>query len=232
MQTDSSPGIPGSSNDAPTGVGFTVATLVSYGINPLILPPLVYGLVLAHVGAPPHDIVLGASVGAVFLGLIPLVHVSWMRLRGDIESLEIRDRRQRIEPFLVAIGATLTALLVAASLTLIGRSLLILLLGCHLLNTSLLLGITRWWKISVHCASVAGAVATVGFAQYHLPGSLMHTSVVGELTLGIGGLLILLVLWARVRTGAHTLGQATAGTALGLFAPYAELYAGLKIFGL
>lgn len=231
MPSDSSPSVPNSTSGAPTSAGFAVATLVSYGVNPLILPPLVYGLVLAHIGAPLHDVVLAASLGAFFLGLIPLVHVSLMRLRGRVESLEIRDRKQRTEPFLVAIGATLAALVVAASVPLVGRLLLILLLGCHLLNSSLLLGITRWWKISVHCASVAGAVATVGFVQYHLPGSLPQTSVLGGLTLGLGGVLILLVLWARVRTGAHSMGQATAGTVLGLVAPYAELYAGLKVFG-
>ncbi len=40
-----------SQTDAPGGVGLWAAVAVSYVVSPLALPPLVYGLVLAHVGA-------------------------------------------------------------------------------------------------------------------------------------------------------------------------------------
>jgi hypothetical protein len=210
--------------EAPPGVGLTVAIIVSYVVNPLILPPLVYGLVLAHVGAPARDVATGAGVGALFLAVIPLAHVGWMRARGDVTSLEIRDRSKRTEPFLVVLGAALAALLLVGALELRGRWLLAALLGCHLLNTVLLMGITQWWKISVHCASVAGALGTLAFVYVHVPGSVMNASLLGGTVLGIGGILVPLLLWARVRSRAHTLGQATAGTVLGLTAPYAELY--------
>jgi len=218
--------------EAPAGAGLVVATVVSYGVNPLILPPLVYGLVLFHVGAPPTDVATGMGVGAVFLSLIPLAHVGWMWTRGEIGSLEIRDRRKRTDPFLVVLGAGLAALLLVGALDLEGRRLLAALLGCHLVNTSLLLGITRWWKISVHCSSVAGAVATLAFVRVHVPGVLMDGAFVGPAVLGTGLVLVALLLWARVRSRAHTLGQATAGTALGLVAPYLELLAVLPALGL
>jgi hypothetical protein len=48
---------------------------------------------------------------------------------------------------------------------------------------------------------------------------------VAEAVLLAGAVLVPLLLWARVRSRAHTLGQATAGTVMGLVAPYAELYA-------
>ena len=209
--------------EAPAGVGLVVATVVSYVVNPLVLPPIVYGLVLAHVGASPAGVALGAGIGGVFLGIVPLLHVGWMRYRGEIRSLEIRDRRKRTEPFLVALAATLAALFAVGALEVRGRRLVAALLGCHFLNTVLLLGITRWWNISVHCASVAGAVATLVFVRYHVPGTTLDTTVFGTGILGGGTILVFLLLWARVRSRAHTLEQAAVGTVLGLAAPYLEL---------
>jgi hypothetical protein len=196
---------------------------VSYLVNPLVLPPLVYGLVLAHIGASPANVALGAGIGGVFLGLVPLLHVGWMRYRGEIRSLEVRDRRKRTAPFVVALGATLAAMFAAGALDVRGRRLLAALLGCHFLNTVLLLGITRWWKISVHCASVAGALATLFFVRAHVPGSTLDTTLYGGGILSAGVVLVALLLWARVRSRAHTLEQAAAGTVLGLVAPYLEL---------
>lgn len=209
-----------------------VATAVSYVVNPLILPPLVYGLVLAHIGAPAEDVATGAGIGAVFLALVPLAHVGWMRARGEVESLEIRDRRKRTQPFFVVLGASLAALLLTEGLDIVGRRLLVALLGCHLLNTVLLLVVTRWWKISVHCASVAGALSTLVFVRCHVPGALMDGPVGGGGILGVGLGVVSLLLWARVRSRAHTLGQAVAGTGLGLVAPYLELSLMLPALGL
>jgi hypothetical protein len=218
-----SPAAASSRPEAPAGVGLVVATVVSYVVNPLVLPPIVYGLVLAHVGASTAGMVMGAGIGGVFLGLVPLLHVGWMRYRGEIRTLEIRDRRKRIEPFLVALASTLAALFAVGALDVRGRRLVAALLGCHFLNTVLLLGITQWWKISVHCASVAGAVATLVFVQNYVPGTTLDATVFGTGILGGGMILVLLLLWARVRSRAHTLEQAAAGTVLGLTAPYLEL---------
>jgi hypothetical protein len=217
--------------EAPGGVGFAVATIVSYVVNPLIFPPLVYGLVLAHVGAPAEDVAVGAGIGAVFLGLVPLAHVGWLWRQGAVDSLEIRDRRKRTEPFLVVLGAALAALVLVGGLDIAGRRLLVALLACHLLNTALLLGITRWWKISVHCASVAGALGTLAFVRYHVPGALMDGAVVGRAVMGVGLVVVPLLLWARVRSRAHTPTQAVAGTVLGLVAPYVELGLMLPVLG-
>lgn len=231
MSSEPSAAVSSSKVEAPEGIGLVVATVVSYVVNPLILPPLVYGLALAHVGAQAEDVVTGAGIGAVFLGVIPLLHVGWMRIRGDIGSLEIRDRSKRTEPFLVVMGAGLAALLLVGGLEIRGQFLLGALLTCHLLNTALLLGITRWWKISVHCASVAGAVGTLAFVRFHVPGAVMDSPIIGRAVLGTGIILVPLLLWARVRSRAHTLEQATAGTVLGLVAPYLELLVMLTALG-
>lgn len=208
----------------PGGAGWWVATALSYVVSPLALPPIVYGTVLVHVGASRPDVIWGAGLAFVFLSLVPLLYVGWMWLRGRIESLEIRDRAKRTGPFLVVIGASVVAFAAVWGMEMRGRRLIAALIGCHVLNTSLLFLITAWWKISVHCASVAGAVATLAFVHHHVPGTLLDASLVEGPLLGGGAVLVLGVLWARVRSRAHTLGQAVAGTGLGL-APYMELFA-------
>jgi hypothetical protein len=208
--------------EAPGGYGLWGATIVSYGVNPLVLPPLVYGAVLAHVGADRGDVLWGAGIGGTFLALIPLAYVGWMRARERIESLEIRDRTKRTGPFLVVLGAGLTAFGIVLGVEMTGRRLLAALIGCHVLNVSLLFLVTTGWKISVHCASTAGAVATLVFVQHHVPGTVLVGPLVEASLVGGGVVLMVLMLWARVWSRAHTLGQAVAGTVLGL-APYAEL---------
>lgn len=197
--------------------------LVSYIVNPLVLPPIVYGLVLQHVGAPAADVVWGVGIGAFFFALVPLVHVGSLRVRGVIDSLEIRDRSKRLGPFLVSLAAGIAALITVLFVDVTGRRLLAALVGCHVLNTVFLFLVTTQWKISVHCTSIGGAVATLVFARIHVPGALLDASMTGGLVLGVGAILVPLLLWARVRSRAHTMAQAVAGSVLGLVAPYLEL---------
>ena len=217
--------------EAPGGGGLWVATALSYVVSPLALPPLVYGTVLSHVGASWADVLWGAGIGFVFLALVPLVYVGGMRVQGRIASLEIRDRSKRTEPFLVVLGAGVLAFGTVLGAEIVGQRLLAALIGCHVLNTILLFLITTWWKISVHCASVTGAVATLLFVHVHVPGIVLGTAVVGGGLFAGGALLAGMMLWARVRSRAHTLGQAVAGTGLGL-APYGELFALAQSIGL
>jgi len=218
--------------DAASGVGLWAAVAVSYVVSPLALPPLVYGLVLAHVGASWADVAWGAGIGLVFLSVVPLVYVGGMRLQGRIASLEIRNRAKRTEPFLVALGASGAALATVLGIDIAGRWLLAALMACHALNTTLLFLITTRWKISVHCASVAGAVSTLAFVQEHVPGRMLDGFPMEAAVLAGGAGLVGLVLWARVRSRAHTLAQAVAGTGMGLVAPYLELVALSDAIGL
>ena len=217
--------------EAPQGVGLWVATVVSYVVSPLALPPLVYGAVLVHVGASWIDVARGAGIGFVFLSVVPLAYVAWMRLQGRIGSVEIRDRSKRTEPFLVTLAVGAIAFAVALGAEMTGQRLLAALIGCHVLNTSLLFVVTAWWKISVHCASVSGAVATLVFMQHHVAGTVLDAPVVGHGVLVGGALLVAVMIWARVRSRAHTPLQAVAGAGLGL-ASYGELLLLARTVGL
>ncbi len=231
MSSDSSAVVSASGIEAPGGIGLWGALFVSYVANPLVLPPVVYGTALAHVGAPPLDVGKGVGIAVVFLVLMPLAYVGWMRAQGHVASLEIRDRTKRTGPFLVVLGAGVAAFAAVLGTELVGQRLLAALVGYHVVNTGLLGLITMRWKISVHCASVAGAVATLAFLSVHVPGRVLRPEAVGHVE-WMGGIgLVVLVLWARIRSRAHTPSQAVAGTVLGL-APYLELLAVARTLGL
>lgn len=64
-----------------------------------------------------------------------------------------------------------------------------------------ILAVTTRWKISVHTAVSGGAVALLALTYGPWP--------------LVGGVLVVLVGWSRVRLRDHTLAQALAGAALG-----------------
>lgn len=204
--------------------GARLATAVAYAVSPPVLAPLLFGLVLAAGGAAPRTV--GATMAAALLcfGLIPLGYVGWLVRRGEVASLEVRDRAKRGKAFFVgtlssAVGVFVVMAVAAGPV----RGLAGALAACIALN-SLLLGVaTRHGKISIHAATVAGfaamlgVVAWAGWPGLHLGGGWLRPSAV------VGLLLVPLVMWARVRAGAHTRGEVAAGALFGLILPVIEL---------
>jgi membrane-associated phospholipid phosphatase len=186
-----------------------------------LLPPVLFGLALAHVGAGGGAVAWGVGVGVVFFALVPLGLLVWMVRRGQVRSIEVRERTRRWRPFLAGLGTTAAAFVLALSVAHAGRALLAALIGCQLVNTAVLLGITLRWKISIHAVSIAGFVAALAFiagAPWPEVAGLLDPGWL--LTLAP---LIPLVGWARVRLQAHTWAQVLGGTFFGLVIPYAEL---------
>ena len=201
-----------------------VAQGLSHVVNPLLLPPLLFGLVLAHLGAPLSEIGWAVSVGVVFFVLLPLAYVVRLLHGRHIQSLEIPERAKRWRPLLVSIVAYLGALATLYATAETAALLLAVLAGLHAGNTLLILGVTLRWKISIHTAALGGFISMLLFvAQTPWPDLALEQTL---LTPGaVSGLLLLLValLWARIRLGAHTPGQALGGALFGLTLPYAEL---------
>lgn len=211
-----------SNTDVHAGADLTAAIVISYVVNPLVLPPILFALALGHVGAPPTDVVTGTGVGLLFFCVIPLAHVVWLRTRGQVESLEVRDRAKRTGPLFVGIASGTAALLSVLALDLTGGRLLAALIACHVVNTAMLALVTVRWKISIHCTALAGVAGALVFVHLHVPGSILTTPL-GTILVGGGLALVPLLAWARVRSGAHTAAQVVAGSAFGGLAPYVEL---------
>ncbi|MEM0962491.1 MAG: hypothetical protein AAGK21_08165 [Bacteroidota bacterium] len=201
------------------GRAYQTANAVSYVLNPLVLPPVAFALLDAHFGAGLGEVALTFGISLVFFCLVPLGYAAWMIRSGRTTTLEVREQEQRWSLFLVGIASYVAGALLLAW-TVEGPALPIIVAFASLfpINTAALLVINRWSKISVHMTSLSGFVGVLLFTTLTVWRDL-PADVEAALTLATVGplaLLVPLLMWARVRVGAHTVGQVFAGAAIGL----------------
>lgn len=210
----------------PVDVGYHAANVLSYVLNPLVLPPVGFALILWHFGAPGAEIALIAGVSLVFFCLIPLAYVIRMIRRGEAETLEVRRQERRLKPFLVGITSYAVGMVVMATAGTTAVAFLVALALLYPINTALLVLINMRWKISVHMTSLAGFVSILLFVSMTVWRDLPPATEAVLTVVTVAPLLALLplLMWARVRVEAHTLGQVTAGTVFGLIMPAVELF--------
>lgn len=196
-----------------------VAVAVAYAVNPLVLPPALFGAVLWWSGAPFLETALAVGIVFILMTLLPLASLWWMVRTGRAESLAKVSQRERTRLYgfgilcTAAAGAALSAIVKTALSFVLG-------LGVAIAGTAALLALANLrWKISIHAAAVAGFVAVSASLPLFIPDTAPGAAVVWLLPL------IPLVMWARVRTGSHSLGEVVAGTALGGGAPVVLLWA-------
>ena len=214
--------------------GYHAANALSYFLNPLVLPPVGFGLILWHFGAPGREIALVVLVALVFFCLIPLAFVIRMIWRGEVETLEVRRRERRLKPFLVGIASYAVGIVVMALTGTTAVSFLVALALLYPINTALIVLINMRWKISVHMTSLAGFVSILLFVSLTVWRDLPPDTEAVLTALTVAPLLVLLpiLMWARVRVEAHTRGQVVAGALFGLFLPAAELWLIVRALGL
>ncbi|MEV7400411.1 hypothetical protein AB0N93_08395 [Streptomyces sp. NPDC091267] len=142
---------------------------------------------------------LWGLLGALCAGIIPAGYIEWERGRGTWGDRHVVDRTKRAPIFLVILGS----IGVGSAVMVLGGAptgILTAMLGLWAM-TIVLLAVNTVWKISVD-ASVGSAVVAL-LAVVHSPWWLL------------GYAMTLAVCWSRVALGYHTVGQVTAGTALG-----------------
>lgn len=185
---------------------------------------------LWHFGADEPEIRKVVGIGFVFFFLIPLAYVAVMVRRGKAATLEIRRQSARTRPFLFGIASYAAGVLFLWMTLQTARPLMLAIAAIYPINTALVALINLRWKISVHVASIAGFLAGLIFVArmpWDVPtlGVLTMTSVAPSL------LLIPLLMWARVRSGAHTPGEVAAGSVFGFCMTLAQLIVAVGAFG-
>ena len=207
--------------------GYRLANAVSYVLNPLVFPPVAFALIEWHFGGGWASVAWTFGVSLVFFCLLPLTYVAGMVRAGRAESLEVRDRTRRLGPLLVSIASyAVGALLLWRTVQGPALPLVVSFAALYPLNTAVLLLITLRWKISIHMTSLAGFVGVLLFVALTVWRDL-PADVEAALTVATVAPLVLLVpllMWARVRVGAHTPAQVAAGAAFGLVVLPAELW--------
>ena len=209
--------------------GYRLATAVSYVVNPLILPPIGFGLVLWHFGAGAPEIRNGVGAGLVFFFLLPLLYVALMVRRGEAATLEVRSQQARTRPFLVGIVSYVIGVAFLWMILQTARPLMLALAAIYPINTALVALINLRLKISVHVASIAGFFAGLFFVA-QMSWNVPTIDVLTTATVASWALLIPVVMWARVRSGAHTPGQVVGGAIFGFGMTLAQLFVAVSAF--
>ncbi|MEU2026557.1 hypothetical protein ABZ565_31035 [Streptomyces sp. NPDC016469] len=147
-------------------------------------------------------------LGALCAGIVPAGYIEWERGRGTWGDRHVVDRTKRAPIFFVILGSIGTG---SAVMVLGGAPTGILAAMLALwAMTVVLLAVNTVWKISVD-ASVASAVVAL-LAAAHSPWWLFGYAMAAAVS------------WSRVALGYHTVGQVTAGTALGAATAAAFLF--------
>ena len=207
-----------------------MATVVSYIFNPLILPPIGFGLVLWHFGAGAPEIRNVVGIGLLFFFLVPLAYVAVMVRRGKAATLEVRSRSARTRPFLFGIASYVVGVAFLWMTLQTARPLMLAIAAIYPINTALVAWINLRWKISVHVASIAGFLAGLLFVA-RMPWEVPTLGVLTMVSVAPWLLLIPLLMWARVRSGAHTPAEVFAGSVFGFSMTLIQLFVAVSTFG-
>jgi hypothetical protein len=176
-------------------------------VSNVLSPPAVFGamgllLAISPATAAPLWPALGWGVlYGVLAALIPALYIIYLFRTGAIRDLHMRRRQERYRPFVL--GVT-TALVAWALLTVFGAPLPFRRLALFdVVLLSLIAIINVWWQISIHGAAIVGAV-TISGVVFGPPAAIWASP------------LVLLVAWARLYLGRHSVKQMVAGAAIGV----------------
>jgi len=149
-------------------------------------------------------------ITSVFACFLPLIIIHIMVKRSIIPDMYASDRRTRTKPFIAAIASYVTGAIILVIVR--APQSLIALMACYIVNSIVMMMISRTWKISIHASGLAGP-ATFLLAQF------------GAIMLPFFAL-IFPIGWARLKLGAHDFSQVAAGALLtvGLTLLQVQLY--------
>jgi hypothetical protein len=190
------------------------ATLTSSGsvwarlVSDILSPPVVWlllGISIAFNFAESGSQALTwIGIYALLICALPVIYIFWQVRRGNITDIHMKERKQRLRPFLFSM---LSAALGWGVLRMMGTPEIVSAFALFsLIQLTVLMIITLVWQISIHMMSITGAVVAAG-AIFGWSQALVIVP------------LVPLVGLARLRLHRHTLWQVLAGTLLGALLP-------------
>jgi multisubunit Na+/H+ antiporter MnhE subunit len=135
-------------------------TLVSYVFHPIFLVPymaayLIYGQPSLYLGASPHDKLLRLITALLNTAFFPLFAILLAKGLGFIQSLHLKDQKDRIIPYIVTLTCYFWAWMAFKSFNDTPPALTAMLFGAFL-AASLGLTLNSFLKISMHTIGVGG----------------------------------------------------------------------------
>ena len=174
----------------------SVARWVSHGLNPAGVALVL--LICWWTYHPDEGVVV--MLGVLFYIVLPALSLFYGLRRGRMDQLYPTSRQQRSDLLLMGVVSYGIGVIVQ---WVVHPDLILLIAGISFtLATLLVFCINLFWKISIHCVGVGGAIVLL-------------FSIIGFGMAWPGVLIALLVGWARLHLGAHTVPQVLAGFILG-----------------
>ncbi len=186
---------------------------ISYVINPLILPPLLFAIVLNWTGATPAEVRRAASVVFVLMTALPLAALFWMIKSGRAATVHAVGRRERNGLFGLGLGCAVLAVIGVRVLIPSSSNIVLAVGACVLAVAALLTLLNRWLKVSIHTAAITGFVTILVVLPAILPDPTHEMSGMWLVPL------IPVVMWARLRTRSHSTSEVLAGGLVGVVGP-------------
>ncbi len=173
-------------------------------VSNVLSPPVVLGALALEIArreaSTPEQAALLVGVFVAFGILLPLIYVVLMVYRGKITDLHLPERRERYVPlFLSFVGA---AIVLLGYVLLDAPRGLVLLAMFMLVANGIVAAITAVWQISVHGATIVGAL-TMASVLFGVQAALLFAP------------LVVLVGAARLSLRRHTPMELLAGMGLG-----------------
>ena len=178
-----------------------LASLISVLFNPMLVSFVTFGILIFD-----HPII---SVNAYFIffscflfsNFIPFITVLFLKNTGKISDLDASQKEQRFLPLLLGVLYAGSGFIVLNYLN--AGDLVRGLMFCYMTNTIIIIVITKYWKISIHAAGVAGPLTALWIHGVHSPFVVIFiVSILG---------------WSRIILKAHNISQVLAGFILGSF---------------
>lgn len=197
-------------------IAIPIFILINY-ISILGIPPrssITTSVIINTTITPITSFIIVESISLIFATIIPLLTILlWVKYKNS--DYEISNKEDRFYPLLIA---GLLYLFAGALLFFLNLSqLATILMFAYGINTLITLLITLKWKISIHTMGVAGPAAVLIFCFAGLGASV--------------GLLIPVIMWARVKLKKHTMSQVIMGAIIGFLLTFLELYFLPGLFG-
>lgn len=199
-----------------------LAHIISFVFHPLLMPSYLFLFIIVFASTmmqplQKDSLLQVLSIIFIVTFIIPAISIGTLRLSNFITDLKLKDRKQRVTPFLfVTCFYGITAYMFYAKLNINNIIFLIFATTTVLLLTLTI--ITYFWKISIHGAGIGGAIGYILALSlaFYIPYFAIYFAVL----IIIAGL----IAYARLSINAHTPLQVYAGLILGIILCYFSLY--------
>ena len=193
-----------------------IANLISYLLHPLMMATYLFSTVIfiepMQLVPPGYNIIaqwLIVLVVWLTTFAIPAMSLVLLKFTGNITSLKLHNRQERLIPFLyITVFYFFTAYYFTQQMMLTNLASGIFIVVAIMILIAAI--ITIFWKISVHSLSMGGVVGLLLIISTTIPESYIY--LISLVAIFLSGL----VLSARLELRAHTTLQVYTGFALGL----------------